>query len=130
VNGDGIPDVLTANVGSVSLRLGTGPGLGPRTYFTSPVTGNQIVLADMNRDGRLDLVAGGTTGTIVVWLGNGDGTFAPPASHPIASGAVGVAVADMDRDGRPDIVTANAQARRPCCWPARPRSSSALPTTT
>jgi hypothetical protein len=109
VNRDGIPDVVTVNVGSVSVRLGVGDGtLAARTDMSNPWTANQAVLADVNRDGHLDLVAGGVSGTVSVWLGNGDGTFAAPAAHPIASGAVTVAVADMDRDGRPDIVTANS----------------------
>ncbi len=41
-----------------------------------PSLGNDHVVADVNRDGKLDLIALWTK-TAVVMLGNGDGTFQP-----------------------------------------------------
>jgi hypothetical protein len=68
--------------------------------------------ADFNLDGRLDLVTpytlpGYNAGSgVSVLLGNGDGTFGPPANQlegidPIYH--LG-AVADFNQDGRPDVV--------------------------
>lgn len=60
--------------------------------------GHDILAADVDGDGRLDLVAGPW------WLENlGDGTFEP---HPMAAiaAAARVAVFDVNGDGRPDVV--------------------------
>ena len=60
-------------------------------------------IADINRDGRPDLVAGDRAGQAVgVRLGNGDGTFAPAIfSTP---GVSDPQLVDLDGDGRLDIV--------------------------
>lgn len=60
VNGDGIPDTVAANLehGSISLLLGMGNGtfMGPRVVALgqSPAW---VVVVDLNRDGRGDVVA-------------------------------------------------------------------------
>jgi hypothetical protein len=130
VNGDGKPDVLVANEcaanscseGSVGVLLGNGDGTfrpavmyssgGPN--FFNPVS---IAVADLNGDGKLDLVvtnACGTSsdcsenGSVGVLLGNGDGTFNPAVTF--GSGGQGtdsVTVADLNGDGKPDLVVAN-----------------------
>ena len=68
-----------------------------------------LVLADVNGDGKLDVVAQyeGTVagGGVNVFLGNGSGGFRPAGSFPIAGFVNGsMAVADLNGDGKPDIV--------------------------
>src|SRR5262249_3709543 len=89
LDGDGDLDLLTANNGgnTVSLRFGDGGGgfSGP----PSPALGAadppiSIAVADVNGNGKLDLLAAsGLGGTVSVRLGNGDGTFSGTTADDI-----------------------------------------------
>ena len=59
-------------------------------------------VADMNGDGKSDVVVANATGGVGVLLGNGNGTFQPSTTYGAGSGAV--AVADVNGDGKPDVV--------------------------
>jgi len=119
VNGDRKPDLLIANqcdslpscsTGVVAVMLGNGDGTfqAPQTYSTGGFAA-AVAVADVNKDGKLDLVvANSFSNTVGVLLGNGDGTF--QAVQTFGSGgssAVSIAVADVNRDGNPDILVAN-----------------------
>ena len=57
VDGDGKPDILTANdMGSVSLLLDNGDGtfLAPQTFVTGGLT-RALAVADLNGDGKPDI---------------------------------------------------------------------------
>ncbi len=72
------------------------------------VQGDGCVAADLNGDGRTDLVVTTTGGVDLLW-NEGDGTFAEGARSAglIASGwYAGAAVADVNGDGRPDVFVA------------------------
>jgi hypothetical protein len=96
-NGDGKPDILAADG---TLNLGNGDGT-----FTAgtPVAGGALAVADFNGDGKLDVLQQGT-GTLLVLLGNGDGTFQPPISTNNGAGLTLVAAADLNGDGKADVV--------------------------
>jgi hypothetical protein len=83
LNGDGAPDAIlggtgTTNSYNVFLNEGgkTGKFKNPVGYTTSnKITASSLALADMNADGKPDLVLFYGFGGIDVALGNGDGTF-------------------------------------------------------
>src|SRR6476620_11810728 len=70
-----------------------------------PFLGNDHIVFDLNRDGRMDLVGIGLT-TARVMLGNGDGTFQPVVDYSVSASAQPQAVAagDVNRDGVPDLM--------------------------
>jgi hypothetical protein len=56
------------------------PTFATRSY---PLLGNSHVAADLNGDGKLDLAGSGAKSADVM-LGNGDGSFQPKISYPVA----------------------------------------------
>jgi hypothetical protein len=111
VNGDGIPDIVTANAddNTVSVLLGNGDGTfqNQQTFPVGPQPAS-VAVADVNGDGKLDIVtANYLDNTVSVLLGNGDGTFQKPKTFPVDGRPVSVVVADVNGDGKPDIITAN-----------------------
>jgi hypothetical protein len=129
LNGDGRPDVVAADpivTGGytapgniwVSLNMGGFNFAPPTRYPLSGVTPTYVRVADLNGDGRPDIVASSTgvfQGSNVpvdrclqVLINRGDGSFDPPVTYVIGSGTreffPDVAIADLDRDGRPDLV--------------------------
>jgi hypothetical protein len=118
LNGDGIPDLVAVNTGtnSVSVFLGL-PGGGyaaPATYSTvaagvgrSPVA---VTLADMNRDGRLDIVTADSLDNRVSVLLNSKttpGTFGPATTYVTGQNPTAVVAADLNNDGTPDLIVAH-----------------------
>ena len=80
---------------------GTFRNVSRAAHADLPVQGDGCAAADLNGDGRPDLVVTTTTGVDLLW-NNGNGTFSEQALS--AHGwYTGVAVADVNGDGRPDI---------------------------
>jgi hypothetical protein len=110
---DGGPDALVVDTEEVSVSVGSGPGLFPISSF--PTGGaTAAVLADLNRDGRPDLVLGLATRRIGVRLGTPPGLagsslggrFGPPIVSNATSSVTPTTLAagDLDRDGVADLV--------------------------
>jgi hypothetical protein len=70
----------------------------------TPIAGSPgaIALADLDADGRLDVVVA-ADGILSVLLNAGAGALAAPVAYPITAGSTSIAIGDVDGDGRPDI---------------------------
>ena len=124
-NGDGKLDIavtsincqfVPCNPGQVSVFRGNGDGTFqlPVNYDTGAEPWN-IIAADMNGDGKLDLITGNNCGyncsgqkqAVSVLLGNGDGTFQPHIDSGLGNNQYvdSLAVGDFNRDGKLDLAT-------------------------
>jgi len=95
------PQTAITSPAQLLIFLGNGDGTfraaGGTTY---PDAANSIFVADLNGDGKPDLVISAYYNTAIL-LGNGDGTFA----NPVAVGSSGaIAVGDFNGDGIPDLI--------------------------
>ncbi len=112
VTGDGIPDIVAV---AAQDTVSTMPGNGNGSFGNAVNTPVQwldmsgAALADLNGDGKADLVIGGSPeavgdGGIGVLFSNGDGTFPQPVFYKVNDGALGNAVVgDFNGDGIPDV---------------------------
>jgi hypothetical protein len=67
-----------------------------------------VAVGDLTNDGITDIVTGNRIdNTVSVFLGNGDGTFAPALSFPIGARVWRITLGDVNGDGKLDILTAN-----------------------
>jgi len=137
VNGDGKPDLIVlncgncygppsiTNIGSIGVMLGNGDGtFQPAvTYGAGTSSPRFVAVADVNGDGKLDLVVANRCidngclieAVVAVLLGKGDGTF--QAAITYNSGGLftsSVAVGDVNGDGKPDLVVGNDCADPNC----------------
>ncbi len=118
-NGDGNTDIVVTE-GVVPPNFNTnlvvllGNGTGAFTIgsaFPAGNTPNDVQSADLNGDGKLDLVvADFGSAAVGVLLGNGNGTFLPPAFYATQSGPSSVLISDFNGDGKLDIVASNYQS--------------------
>jgi hypothetical protein len=113
-NGDGHPDLAVTNSGAgagngVSVLLGNGDGtFQPHVDYAAGSRPTSIVVADFNRDGKLDLaVTNGSSDTVSILLGNGDGTFQPHVDYATGLNPQWLVAADFNGDGILDLAVAN-----------------------
>ncbi len=116
VNGDSRLDIITAGglntftPGKISILPGNGNGsFGTRSDLSIPDPINDLLIADVNGDGRPDLATAylssfSTDTGITILAGNSDGTFAAPVKTTIEN-LTAAALADVNDDNRVDLLT-------------------------
>jgi hypothetical protein len=111
VNGDGRPDLITADgqSGDVAVQLGRGGGAFQEpTHFPVQNQPSAIAVADLNGDGQPDLVTVSRSGDASVLLGDGRGSFRPRPGIPVGDKPASLAVSDLNGDGHADLVAADS----------------------
>ena len=108
-NSDGNPDVIvSAGTANFYEYLNRGNGtLHLQANFITKTTVFSIVAADVNHDGRIDLLfnsAGGSDHNLHVWFGNGDGGFTIGPDTPLSVQGV-LSIGDFDGDGKADVMS-------------------------
>lgn len=120
-----MPDLVTANRDSYTVSVLLGqldqrflPAKGSPLVVGLPGA-RQIIVADLNRDKRPDLVAE-TANVVSVWFAQANGTFpqvpvtyrvddaSPEAGDLIRFSVFELAVGDLNRDGLPDFASAGS----------------------
>jgi hypothetical protein len=116
INGDGKPDLVAAHNddGRVTILLGDGKGSFKPAPHSPVDLGSRawgLVVADVNGDGKADLIAA-TGETIRVLLGDGHGSFtaAPGSPFPVGKGTWRLVVTDLNGDGKPDIAATSVES--------------------
>jgi hypothetical protein len=108
--GNGTVDFVAADSGAVYVAPIAG-SVKAQTYVVPAAAASPgplyVAVADLNSDGKPDIVAAGD-GYVTVFSNNGNGTFAAPQAYAVGGSPTSVAVGDFNRDGKLDIVTANA----------------------
>jgi len=111
INGDGHMDIIAANAtsatqGGIQVWLGDGQGNWP--IESGPTISGQymdVLVADFNQDGNLDIVGSGwgTQGALRLWLGDGTGNWS--STNPLEKGSYyGLNIGDLNSDGHFDIL--------------------------
>jgi hypothetical protein len=121
VDGDGNPDLVATAHDSHGVFVWLGDGKGRfRSRAGSPYPAlsegkphnHGLALADLDRDGDLDVLSTDDTAHVVaVLLGDGRGAFvpAPLSPFPVGRQPYPPALGDLDRDGRLDLVTPDVE---------------------
>lgn len=118
LNGDDRIDLAVTNLDEsrVAILFGEGDGTFEAPGFLSvreeDSTGSaeprSIVIADIDRDGGLDIITGNAGGdSVAVLLGDGEGAFTEAVEYDAGNFPLDVNLADINKDGKLDLVLVN-----------------------
>lgn len=106
LNGDGKVDLVAPTYPASDPGIYLGNGDGTFTAVSNPgISQNgKIAVADVNNDGKPDLILTSSQEYLTVLLGNGDGTFTEAPSSPSTTLSMSsFQIGDFNQDGIPDI---------------------------
>lgn len=116
-NGDGKLDLATINdSASAAILLGNGDGTFlPAVAYATGAVSVSIAAADLRNNGIQDLVAANPNctntscppGSVSVLLGNGNGTFLPPANYVVGLSPATAAAGNFRNNGKLDLAVIN-----------------------
>ena len=114
LNGDSKPDIAATHHDMNQLTVLMGDGRGGFVEATaSPFDGGgklfHAFIIDVNRDGKMDVLAAGGD-SVRVMLGDGRGGFAPGPAIRTGPGSWHLALGDVNDDGKLDLVTSNLES--------------------
>ena len=90
--------LLSTAIAAFGAQQTFGTGSNPRS----------VAIADINTDGKLDLLVANSVGNSAgILLGNGNGTYQPQQTFAVGSTPFSIAAADVNLDGKLDLITAN-----------------------
>lgn len=123
IDGDGKTDIVTVSISGLAMSVYrnahstgnfAGSSLSARVNFALSAGAQFTRLADLDGDGKLDVICWVTNGNLISIFRNtsttGNISFANRIDIPLlgAASPTGGAIADLDNDGKLDIVSANA----------------------
>jgi hypothetical protein len=113
VNGDAKLDLITVTrLNQVLISVGNGDGTFQPPIAT-PVVADWVSVADVDGDGKADLVLSGASTAAIAGIsilpGNGDGTFGTRIEYLLTAHPSANYVLDINGDGKLDIVKVNGE---------------------
>ena len=118
LTGDNLNDVVSVaelfNTGIQLIAARSNGTVAEPITLAYPGLITDAKIFDANRDGRNDLIMtksnGSGNGSLILWPGNGDGTFGTAIEYPVGVEPRKVVLADVNRDNRPDALVLNQTA--------------------
>ncbi|MEC7201987.1 MAG: VCBS repeat-containing protein, partial [Verrucomicrobiota bacterium] len=116
MDGDGDLDIVSASYNDDTIAWYENNGAADPSWTAADIATSadgawDIIVADMDGDGDLDIVSASSIDNTIAWYENdgaADPTWSATDITTSADGARGVYVADMDGDGDLDIVSASS----------------------
>ncbi|MDX2165689.1 MAG: VCBS repeat-containing protein [Deltaproteobacteria bacterium] len=120
LTGDAIPDLVASSgaAGEIALLAATPAtgGFGTRQTIAANVKSGPLRLADLNHDGRLDVITSDIEQPDLFVILATAGGFATPVRYEIAGAAQSIALGDFDGDGHLDAAAAVSNAQTISLW--------------
>ena len=102
LKGDGLTDFVLAESTGIQVLLGAGSNQLTAGQFLTNAS-NALALADVNGDGKADLILTTNNSTVSVLLGDGNGTFQAAIKSNAGASQGALAVGDFNGDGKADL---------------------------
>jgi hypothetical protein len=114
-NGDGKPDIISANNGngSVSVLLNSSAAPGSFNFNQSPfpviTAPTSMIAGDFNMDSKIDIAVINNS-SIATYTNNGAGVFAIQTASMAISSPSGITIGDYNGDAKPDLAVSSSSS--------------------